>query len=421
MKNEVALFDFSSVQKAAAAFALATGVHTTALPTRKEDGQGLPMCTLCRKMKELSAPSHNCRNIMLYGSYQAQRFDGQYIFYCPLGLVHFASPVIADGQMCASLIGGPVMMFDHEEFLQEDIFEKFRLPEKHFDECLALVKDFPVLTPERLNALSNLLYMAAASLCDKQYLEELNQRSLYDKQAEISEYIHSLKQQGTQNLPLYPIDKERTLISLISEGDKAGAQKVLNEILGYIFFSTGRDFEIIKARVTELVVLLSRAALDGGADVGEIFGLNSNYLQEIQRFENEEQLSLWLSKIMVRFTECVFDFIDVKHADVIYKAMEYIRRNYMKKLSLEGVAKEVYLSPSYFSKVFKDETGLNFNAYLNKIRIENSKKILLNDEINLVDVSSLVGFEDQSYFSKVFKKLTGVTPGRFRDARGKIK
>ena len=90
-----------------------------------------------------------------------------------------------------------------------------------------------------------------------------------------------------------------------------------------------------------------------------------------------------------------------------------------KKITLEEVASYVYLSPSYFSKVFKDEMHCNFNSYLNRLRIEKSKQLLLSENVRLVEVSGLVGFEDQSYFSKVFKKLTGVSPGKFRESRGK--
>jgi YesN/AraC family two-component response regulator len=88
---------------------------------------------------------------------------------------------------------------------------------------------------------------------------------------------------------------------------------------------------------------------------------------------------------------------------------------------LEDVARVVFLSPTYVSKIFKNEMKCNFSTYLNKIRVEKSKVLLLDNNINLIDISSKVGFDDQSYFSKVFKKITGVTPGKFRRLRGHIK
>ena len=91
----------------------------------------------------------------------------------------------------------------------------------------------------------------------------------------------------------------------------------------------------------------------------------------------------------------------------------------MKKIALEDVAEHVFLSPSYFSKIFNEELSSNFSKYLNKVRIEQAKRLLLSSSASLIEISNLVGFDDQSYFSKVFKKLTGVTPGKYREARGK--
>jgi YesN/AraC family two-component response regulator len=128
---------------------------------------------------------------------------------------------------------------------------------------------------------------------------------------------------------------------------------------------------------------------------------------------------MWLSRIMIRFSDCVFDLKDVKHVDVIYKALEFIKNNYMNKISLADVAEVAHISPSYFSKIFKEEMGCNFNTYLNEVRVNMSKRLLLDDSISLVDIAFLTGYEDQSYFSKVFKKMTGISPGKYRESKGR--
>jgi len=70
---------------------------------------------------------------------------------------------------------------------------------------------------------------------------------------------------------VYPLEKERQLLELVETGDKAGAQVVLNEILGDVFFASSASQSVILTRVTELMVLLSRAAIKGGA-IGLIIG-----------------------------------------------------------------------------------------------------------------------------------------------------
>ncbi len=172
-----------------------------------------------------------------------------------------------------------------------------------------------------------------------------------------------------------------------------------------VFTTFGGDFQSLKSRVLELVVLLSRAALEGGAQVEEVFGLNYSYLDEIHRFRTADELTEWLANVCRRFTMSVFRFGEAKHKDAIFKAMDYIRGNYMNKLTLEEVASHVFFSPQHFSKIFGKETGTTFNRYLNKVRINNSKTLLKNKDINIADIANMVGFHDQSHFTKTFTAL----------------
>jgi len=378
-------------------------------------------CAFCHKIQEMTNIPITCEKAHLYGSIQAERFGGQYIYFCPSGMVHISSPIIIGGIMKAALIGGPILGIDKEEYIAHDLMIKNNIGNEHLEEFEKYFENIAVVQPENVNHLSYLLFMISSHISDVGHAYLKDNQENQKQQNDINEYIQSVKNKAGEDLPNYPMDKEKELLSVIAQGDKSTSQRLLNEILGHIFFSSGGKFDLIKARVLELVVLLSRAAMDGGADTTQILGLNYGYFNEVDNFRTIEELSYWLSKIISRFTDFVFNFNDVKHIDVIYKAIDFINNNYMKKISLEQVASHVFLSPSYFSKVFKDEMKCNFSVYLNKIRIEKSKKFLLSDNVNLVDISDMVGFEDQSYFSKVFKRITGVTPGKYRESRGKIK
>ena len=93
----------------------------------------------------------------------------------------------------------------------------------------------------------------------------------------------------------------------------------------------------------------------------------------------------------------------------------------MNKISLDEIAKEGFLSSSYLSKLFKTEMKINLSVYINNVRVEKSKLLLLDSSLSIVEVATMVGFEEQSYFSKVFKSITGVSPGKFRQLKGHIK
>ena len=376
-------------------------------------------CNFCERLRELTGADKKCPMTHIYGSKQSERFGGKYIYFCATGLAFFASPITVGGVMKGAFIGGPVLIVDKEEYILHDILEKNGIPESYYDEFAAYFKNAVTVSPERLSHLSNLLFVISSHISSMEHIALAQVEEHYHQQAQINDYIQSIKT-SSETQP-YPIDKERELLSAISEGDKATAQRLLNEILGHVFFSSGGQFDVVKTRALELMVMLSRAAVEGGADVEQIFGLNYRSLIEVETLKSIEELSYWLAKIMKRFTSAVFNLTDVKHIDVIYKAVDYIKRNYQNHISLEEVASHVFLSPSYFSKIFKDEMKENFSFYLNRVRINKAKSLLLSTHENIVDICEMVGFEDQSYFSKMFKKLSGVTPGKFRESRGQLK
>ena len=99
---------------------------------------------------------------------------------------------------------------------------------------------------------------------------------------------------------------------------------------------------------------------------------------------------------------------------IIMEARRFIENNFVKSLNLKDVAEAVYLSPNYFSNLFKQYTNYTFHEYLIKIRIENAKKLLNRLDLNVSQISNLTGYDDPNYFSRVFTKITGYSPQKYR-------
>ncbi len=412
--------DYKKAIDCAKSFSATCGVNCVILTTEGEvvheervAGVG---CEFCHLLEEITGKPKNCSTLHVYGSYQSERFGGRYIYFCPSGMVYFASPITFGGTMKASLVGGPVMIIDKDEYIEHDILEKNSIPPERLPEFEQLLHNFISVKPEMVNHYARMLYIVSTYLSDDDRYQIIDHEELQIQQQRINEYIQSIK--SDEKVVKYPLSKEKELLEAITEGNQETVQRLLNEVLGHIFFSSGGALDIIRTRVMELLVLLSRASIDGGADMDLSFELSYKYLSEMTKLNTIEELSLWLSRAIVRFTNHVFNLTDVKHKDVMFKVIDYIKRNYMYKLTLEDVSKYVFLSPSYLSKIFKDEMRCTFNLYLNRLRIEKSKIILLSGRQSIVEVCEMVGFDDQSYFTKVFKKMTGVTPAKFRERRG---
>ncbi len=339
----------------------------------------------------------------LYGAYEAERWENKYIYYCPRGLIFIATPVPAkSGAMAYCLITGPILMSNFPD-------------DGGYGDLINLegLEHVPCMTTAETQSLSELIRAACAYIGNDDATYETDSGS----HAEMLQMMLDLSSREMEEAASYPLANERKLQHLIKEGDKEGSQKLLNELLSYVYFSSGANFKTIKARVSELLVVMSRAAIEGGADMNQIFWIQANYAEEVERFTNIELLSRWLSAVMHKFISCVFDFSEVKHRDTIFKITEFIKQRMGEKLLIAEVAEYVYLSKSHLSRIIRQELGCTFTEYVNRLRVDRSKLLLMDGRLSLAEIAGKVGFEDQSYYTKVFKRILGTTPSEYREQR----
>lgn len=102
----------------------------------------------------------------------------------------------------------------------------------------------------------------------------------------------------------------------------------------------------------------------------------------------------------------------------VEQAIDHIKHHYSEStLSIEDVARTVCLSTSYFSTIFKNETGITFTDYLIKIRMERAKNLLENTHMKMYEISSMTGYENAAYFSAAFKRYFGKSPSDVQNHR----
>ncbi|NLY49176.1 MAG: AraC family transcriptional regulator [Clostridiales bacterium] len=110
---------------------------------------------------------------------------------------------------------------------------------------------------------------------------------------------------------------------------------------------------------------------------------------------------------------CSFESYNKNYA--VKQIINYLNQNYNEKISLEQIAHNMYLSPVYISKIFKEETGESPINYLIKIRLEKARNILLrSNENSIKSIANQVGYDDVYHFSKLFKKYYGISPLHYR-------
>lgn len=102
-----------------------------------------------------------------------------------------------------------------------------------------------------------------------------------------------------------------------------------------------------------------------------------------------------------------------QYSQVIHDMVKTIETDYAQRLGLDIFAEKYRLTPEYISNLFTKETGVTFSNYLKKVRIEHAKDLLLNTNMKIYEVACSVGYPDQKYFSKVFKEYTGLSAKQF--------
>ena len=370
--------------------------------------------TFCSLFKKKLPPDDTCAKVHADASKIAMDLGEPYIFACHANLNHIVIPLLNQNALFGSILAGPFLMDDADSILIEDISRRYSFSTYELLELYDESKSLQVIPPAKVTHLSKMMYYMFAGLISDSRQQLIINRNKLHQQSRINESIQMYKTSGASSSDNYPYDKERMLISKLKTGDIQEAKALLNDLLGYVFFSQGSNLEIVKSRSLELCSLLSRAAIEGGATSDSILKVNNQLLTVIPTINNMDDLCYKLQEAIDAFTDCMFEHVPTKNSEVIKKAVQYISKNYANNLTLELVANQVHLNPTYFSTLFKQSTGSSFKEYLNMVRVEESKRLLSNTDYSLIDIAVATGFEDQSYFTKVFKKYTGLTPKQCR-------
>ncbi len=220
-------------------------------------------------------------------------------------------------------------------------------------------------------------------------------------------------------------DPAADLADIFSQASKESLQRSIEKF----------DLNDIRSQITQLFALaesLGRDCAELFWSLGtQIYGLFLNITQNLDLFaDHKAEMQAFLhsldscidvlalrSALIERICKHINDYTSLEDsADNTYItiAKKYIADHYMEKIALDDIAQLVFLNPVYFSILFKQEVGINFVDYLNKYRIEISKKYLKDISYSLSGIADKVGFTNAKYFSKMFKRIVGITPSQYR-------
>lgn len=367
----------------------------------------------CTVLKKKVFQKSECFLLHLKAGQRAQKLGEAYIFSCHANLNHIAFPLINCGELLGSVIIGPFLMDTPDSTLVSDLAERQQLTPALSLELYDELGSLAVYPPARVNQLKKLVDHLLSPLMPGERAMLLESRQKMSQQAKINETIQIYKEEPPDQSLTFFYKKEKLLLQKLRTGTIQEVKGLLNELIGYVLFSEGGQLDTVRIRAIELTTLLSRVAIDGGAKTDSIFRLNNEFLSRLFREQELEDLCILMQEVLESFMSAMYSEKD-KGNPYIRKALRFMADNYNEHLELDQVAEYVGLSPSYFSSLFRQVVGMNFREYLCRLRVEESKHLLLSPQYSLADIALSMGFPDQSYFCKVFKRIVGVTPGKYR-------
>jgi AraC-like DNA-binding protein len=209
--------------------------------------------------------------------------------------------------------------------------------------------------------------------------------------------------------------QEPALMAAMRRGDRGEAMHLINHVLVHIYSAGEERSDLLKGLLLELVVMISRAAIEAGAMQSEVLGANFRHLTELAEIEDDERLAAWLRKVFDHLLTTIQRQVDYTPPLLIGKALDYMRTNLHRDITRDETAQHAGISPGHFSHLLKERTGRSFTELLRQCRVDLACELLLHSEETIAAIADRCGFCDQSYFTRVFRDVKGVTPRLFRE------
>lgn len=217
-----------------------------------------------------------------------------------------------------------------------------------------------------------------------------------------------------------PLEKnQKLLLEGIKTGNEGIVSQKLEDIFEYINNNDHIDMNYLRNYYWNIITYINniRLSVAQASNDRSVEGINIISVHNIiSESQSVQELNELVREVCRSITAKINNYNNKSIKLVLRKAINYIQKHYKEQITLNIVAEHVYVSTSYLSRMFKKELGINFIDYLNGLRIEKAKELLMDPKYKTYEVAEKVGINDAHYFSRLFKKYVGISPTEFKDS-----
>lgn len=391
------------------------------LPVRLLDAEGVETYATgkepayCGIIRKSVFRNGECEKTRDEAGRHAQKLGESYIFSCAANATCIVYPLLYHGNLLASVLIGPFIMDEPDSTLISDLAEQQQLAPSLSLSLYDELKHFRVIMPGRVGQFSRLIDAVLSPLLPTERMLLFERQEKLYQQSRINETVQALKEGDLLQNDSYPFEMEQELLRRVKTADLSAAKEILNKLLGHVLFSEGGNVDLVKERAIELCTLLSRVVIQTSGNTHGLYELNRAFISRLNALSTYDDVCFQLQEVVESFVSVVSEQMIYSDNKAVSKVVAYIGRHYMQPLSLDLLSKVAGLSSTYLSAQFTRVMGYGLREQINRVRVEEAKRLLTATDYSLSDIAVAIGFADQSYFSKVFKKETGLTPSQYRN------
>ncbi|GKX31793.1 DNA-binding response regulator [Vallitalea longa] len=195
------------------------------------------------------------------------------------------------------------------------------------------------------------------------------------------------------------------------------SMKSINDILEDMLDNykiLGWSSEKIKAYYVNLYVKITTILFEKNKELKNMELLNERILEKLYTQGSLIKLHGFVKYQLVTIS----DILSAKRpTEIIHKIINYVERNYDKEIKIDDLGKIFNYNSAYLGKQFKNQTGNYFNTFLDQVRINNAKKLLVNTDYKIYEIAKKVGYKEPDYFTIKFKKYVDQSPNAYRNSK----
>lgn len=317
------------------------------------------------------------------------------------------------------LLIGPYLNIDisHQQILEQ--CERMSVPPKMFEQLKAFYSSLPVIREEgflfaMVNSFAEYLWGGVDGFESLDVNHE-------DKAAFVTRNFDDTQNPNAVMLNIAALERryqyENELMSAVTQGNIHRAERIISGFSSLAFENRVPDrLRNLKNYCIVLNTLLRKAAENGGVHPVQLDSVSSDIARKLEGIHSLGDIPDFMTETVKTYCSLVKRHSIKNYSPIVQKAIIRIQNDLTSDLSLNAMAKMCNVSPSYFSSLFKKETGKTLTKYVNDKRVDLAKRLLKTTSLQVQTIAQHCGILDLHYFCRIFKATVGKTPTEYRDS-----